>query len=139
LQVLDYTVLADNVLNLALRLHVEGVLVEQGDLVLALALRLFGLSLPHGVRLSPAGRVVGSGGKLGVAHAQVVHLARIGQDQLSHTLWIRLRWPARLLHVPVRPRRSAHDHGQHLAIPYSGILESLCVDRYRLAVQVEAL
>jgi hypothetical protein len=77
LQVLDYTVLADDILNLALGLHIERVFVEQGNLVLALALRLLSLPLPHGVRISPAGRVVDGGGELGVALAKLIHLGRV--------------------------------------------------------------
>jgi hypothetical protein len=139
LQVLHDTVLADNVLDLALGLDIEGVLVEQGDLVLALALRLFGLTLPHGVCISPAGGVVDGGGEFGVALAQFIHLLRVVEHQLSHALWIGLLGPAWLLRVPVRSRGGAHHHGHHLAIPYAGILQCLSVGRYRLAVQVQAL
>ena len=38
LQVLDHAVLANDVFYLSLRLHVEGVLVQQGNLILTLAL-----------------------------------------------------------------------------------------------------
>jgi hypothetical protein len=122
LQVLDDAVLANDVLNLPLCLDIKWVVVEQGNLVLALALRLFGLTLPHGVGISPAGRVVDSGGEFGVALAQFIHLLRVVQDELSHTLWVRLGWSARLLNVPVWSRCGPHHYGQHLAIPYSGIL-----------------
>jgi hypothetical protein len=122
LQVLDYTVLANDVFYLSLRLDVEGVLVEQGNLVLTLAFRLLSLSLPHGICISPAGGVVDGGGELRVALVQLVHLLGVVEDELSHTLWIRLGWPARLLDVPVLPRCGAHHNGQHLAIAYSGVL-----------------
>jgi hypothetical protein len=42
LEVLDDTLLADELLDLALGFDVEGVFVEQGDLVLALALGVLG-------------------------------------------------------------------------------------------------
>jgi hypothetical protein len=61
--------LADELFDLALGLDVEGVVVEQGDLVLALALGVSDLSLPHGKRLSPADGVVDGGGEFGVALA----------------------------------------------------------------------
>jgi hypothetical protein len=121
LQILDNAVLADDVFNLALGLDVEGVLVEQGDLVLAFPLRLLGLPLPHGICISPAGGVVDGGGEFRVALAQLVHLLGVVEDELSHALWIGLRWPARLLEVPVRSRCGAHHDGQHLAIAYAGV------------------
>ena len=139
LQILDNAVLANDVFYLSLRLDVEGVLVEQGDLVLTLALRLLGLSLPHGICISPAGGVVDGGGELRVTLTQLVHLLGVVEDELSHALWIRLGGPARVLEVPVLSGCGAHHDGQHLAIPYPGVLECLRVYGYRLAVQVEAL
>lgn len=58
LQILNDTVLANDFLNLALGLDVEGVLVQQGNLLLALAVGLLFLATPHFKGLSPTGRVV---------------------------------------------------------------------------------
>jgi hypothetical protein len=65
LEVLNDTVLADDFLNLLLGLDVEGVLVQQGNLLLALAIGLLLLATPHLKGLSPAGRVVDGGEQLG--------------------------------------------------------------------------
>jgi hypothetical protein len=65
LQVLDDAVLANDFLNLLLRLNVEGVLVQQGNLVLALAVGFLFLATPHLKGLSPTGRVVEGGEQVG--------------------------------------------------------------------------
>jgi len=122
LQVLDDAVLANNVFNFPLCLDVEGVLVEQRNLVLTLALRLLCLTLSHGVRLSPPGGVVDGSGELGVGLTQLMHLLGVVEDKLAYTLWIRLGRPSGLLKIPVLSRCGAHHDGQHFAIPYSGIL-----------------
>lgn len=64
-QILDDAVLADDLLNLALGLDVEGVVVEQVDLLLAFSLGLLFAALLHGEDLSPADGVVEGGEEFG--------------------------------------------------------------------------
>jgi hypothetical protein len=71
-EVLDDAVLANELLYLLLGVDVEGVLVEQGNLVVALALGVVLLALAHGKGVSPRVGVAEGGGELGVAGAQVM-------------------------------------------------------------------
>lgn len=87
LQVLDDTLLADELLNLALSFDVEGILVQQGNLVLALPLGVLGRLL---ICLSPAVGVVDGGGELGILLAQRILGLGVHQELLSHALWVGL-------------------------------------------------
>ncbi|KAH7382397.1 hypothetical protein DE146DRAFT_226264 [Phaeosphaeria sp. MPI-PUGE-AT-0046c] len=142
LEVLDDTLLADELLNLALGLDVEGVLVEQGNLVLALTLGVLGGLLPHGEGFSPAAGVVDGGGELGVPLAQLGLGLGVHKELLSHALGVGLANARRvgrtlgLLHG--RPVL-ADEHRQHLAIAYARGLEGLSLDDDGLAVEVDAL
>jgi hypothetical protein len=141
LEILHNTLLADELFDLALGLDVEGVFVEEGNLVLALALGVLDCSLAHDKRLSPAVGVVDGGGKVGVALTQLGLCLGVHKELLSHTLWIRLsrgRRPSGLWTLHLRAVL-ANDDGQHLTIPYSGILERLCLVGHGLAVEVDAL
>lgn len=69
LEVLDHAVLTNQLLDLALRLDVERILIEESNLVLALALGILYLLLPHREDLPPAASVICSVGKLRVACA----------------------------------------------------------------------
>jgi hypothetical protein len=80
LQVLDDAVLADNLLNLALSVDVEGVFVEKGDLILALALSILFLALLHGKSFSPAGGVVEGGDELGLTLPELFLGCGVTQD-----------------------------------------------------------
>ncbi|KAH7062961.1 hypothetical protein BKA63DRAFT_189760 [Paraphoma chrysanthemicola] len=122
-EILDDTVLANKLFDLALCLDVEGVLVEQGDLVLALALGVLGLSLPHDERFSPAVGVVDSSCELGIAGAEVGLGGGVCKELLSHALWIRIpHTSARRGAVLHRRPVLADEHGQHLTVLDSGIL-----------------
>lgn len=140
-QVLHHTILTNQVLNLPLSFDIEGVFVQQSNLVLTFALGFLCLALPHGECVSPAGGVGEGGSEVWVAAAEVVLGVWIHKELLSHTFWIRLRWQARCsARGPTARWRVSPDHdGEHLAIPYSSILERLCVVGDGLAVEVEAL
>jgi hypothetical protein len=144
LQVLDDTLLADKLFNLALCFDVEGILIEQGDLVLALALGILSRLLPHSECLSPAVGVVNGGEELRVALPQLALGLGVHKELLSHALWVGLAHARGvvgalgllLLHrLPVL----ADEHGQHLAILDTGTLQGLCLLGDRLAVEVDAL
>jgi hypothetical protein len=116
LQVLDDAVLADELLDLALGFDVEGVLVEQGNLVMSLALSVLCLLLPHSKCLSPAVGVVGSSSEFGVAALKVSKALGLTQELLSHTLWVwLLRRRVRRVTSRWLPLLTDQD-GQHLAI-----------------------
>ena len=66
LQIFDDAVLANDLLDLPLGFDVEGVFVEQGDLILALAFCVPLLVLLHGECFSPTGGVVEGGDELGL-------------------------------------------------------------------------
>jgi hypothetical protein len=71
-EVLDYAVLANELLNLLLGVNIEGILVEQGNLVVALALGVVLLALAHGKGVSPRVGVAEGSSELGVAGAQIM-------------------------------------------------------------------
>jgi hypothetical protein len=122
-KILNDTLLTNKLLNLALGLDVERVLVEQGNLVLALALGVLGGSLPHGECLSPAIGVVDGGGKFGITLAELRLGLGVHKELLSHALWIGLAnagWVSGALGLLHRLPVLANEYSQHLAIPYAG-------------------
>lgn len=125
-QVLDDTLLTDEFLNLALSLDVERVLVEQGDLVLALPLGILGRLLPHGECFSPAVGVVDSGRELRVALTQLGLGLGVHKELLSHALRVGLanaRGIGHALGLLLHSRPVlANEHRKHLAIPYASTL-----------------
>lgn len=143
-QVLNDAILANQLLNLALGIDVEGIFVEKGDLVVAFALGVLSLSLPHGEDLSPAVGVVGGVGELGVTLAYIEQGLGAGEQLLSHTLWIWVPHWGRtgrvwLLWWPLWLAVLASNDGQHLTIPNTGIFQCLCLLDHGLAVEVYAL
>ena len=80
LQVLDDAVLTNDLLDLPLGVDVEGIFVEQGDLILALAFRVSFLVLLHCEGFSPTGGVVESGDELGLLLPQLFLGCGVAQD-----------------------------------------------------------
>lgn len=121
LQILDNTVLSNELFNLALRINIKRVFVEQGNLVLALALSVISLALSHGEGVSPTGWVVKSCRKLGIALTKVVLGLGVHKELLSHALGVWLAWPLGRCWLLAGSLGPANQHSQHLTIPYSGI------------------
>jgi hypothetical protein len=80
LQVFDDAVLADDLLDLPLGVDVEGVFVEQGDLILALAFGIPFLVLLHCECFSPTGGVVEGGDELRLLLPELFLGCGVAQD-----------------------------------------------------------
>jgi hypothetical protein len=152
LQVLHDAVVADDLLDLALGVDVEGIFVEQGDLVLALTLGALLHTLHLLPLLSPAGRVVECVKQLRALLTQRCLGGGVVQDSQSHSLWVdcsrtatvtrtRAGWSgASHFPLPLRPGPAPPDeHSQHLAILDTRVRQCLCLGAQRAAVEEEVL
>lgn len=144
LEVLDDTVLADDLLDLALGLDVERVLIQQGNLVLALALIILLLALHRVESFSPTVGVVEGGEEFRLALSKLFLCGRVAQEVLSYIFWIGLSslpppWVYRLSHCIRRVPSTPDEHSKHFSILDSGPFERLCLVGEGLAVEVEAL
>ncbi|KAF2705522.1 hypothetical protein K504DRAFT_92106 [Pleomassaria siparia CBS 279.74] len=149
LQILNDTVLADDFLNLALGVDVEGVFVEKGDLVLAFALGILFAAALHLVSFSPASRVIEGGEELGFAVPQLVLGCGVIQDAESYCLWVlcsratgvalsrRIGRTGGSRWLPLRTVATPPDqYGEQLAIVDSSLFECLCILTQWAAVEV---
>lgn len=134
-EVLQHTVLANDLFNLALGIDVEGVLVQQLDLTLLLAACLLLVALHLGEGSSPLDRVVDEGSKVGPLPGKLFQVGRAAQELLSHILWVQ-GWHAALglgLAGLTRTRlwlatsMLADMHSHHFVIPDAGLLQCLTV------------